>query len=60
MLELPDQAHEGVGAFIDAVLSDIQRGQFGEVPTNPAPKYSDDFAWICQDNSIIDEFEGDN
>ena len=60
LLELPDQAHEGVGAFIDAVLSDIQRGQFGEVPTNPAPKYSDDFAWICQDNSIIDEFEGDN
>jgi hypothetical protein len=60
LLELPDGVLDGVDDFIDEILSDIQSGKFGEAPTEPAPKYSDDFAWICQDNSIVDESEGDD
>jgi hypothetical protein len=41
-------------------MLDIQQGNFGEIPTDPAPKYSDDFAWICQDNSIVEETDGDD
>jgi ATP-dependent helicase/DNAse subunit B len=58
LLELPDGVLDGVDDFIDEILSDIQSGNFADAPTDPAPKYSDDFAWICQDNSIVDESEG--
>lgn len=60
LLELPDGVLDGVDALIDEILCDIQSGKFGKTPTDPAPKYSDDFAWICQDNSIVDEIEGDD
>ena len=60
LLELPDEAYDVVNDFIDGILFDIQSGKFGDYPTDPAPKYSDDFAWICQDNSIIDENEGED
>ena len=57
-LDLPDEAMATVGDVIIAIMSDIQQGNFGETPTDPAPKYSDDFAWICQDNSIVEETDG--
>ena len=60
LLELPEGVLEGVDDFIDEILSDIQSRKFGDAPTTPAPKYSDDFAWICQDNSIVDESEVDD
>ncbi len=59
LLDLPDGVLEGVDDFIHQILSDIRSGNFGEAPSDPAPKYSSDFAWICQDNSIIDESEGE-
>ena len=60
ILDLPDEAMATVGDVISSIMSDIQSGKFGEAPTVPAPKYSDDFAWICQDNSITEESEGDD
>jgi len=60
LLDLPDGVIDGVDDFIHRILSDIQSGIFGDAPSDPAPKYSSDFAWICQDNSIIDESEGDD
>ncbi len=60
LLDLPDEAMATVDDVITSIMSDIASGKFGEVPTDPAPKYSDDFAWICQDNSITEETEGDN
>ena len=60
ILDLPDEAMATVGDVISSIMSDIQSCKFGEAPTVPAPKYSDDFAWICQDNSITEESEGDD
>jgi len=59
LLDLPDAAMATVDDVIFALIGEIASGNFGEVPTDPAPKYSDDFAWICQDNSITEELEGD-
>ncbi|MBC8202260.1 MAG: PD-(D/E)XK nuclease family protein [Planctomycetes bacterium] len=60
LLDLPDEAMATVDDVITTFILDIANGKFGEVPTDPAPKYSDDFAWICQDNSITEEAEGDD
>ena len=60
LLDLPDEAMATVDDVITAIMCDIANSKFGEAPTDPAPKYSDDFAWICQDNSITEESEGDD
>jgi len=60
LLDLPEAAMATVDDVITSVIRDISIGKFGEKPTDPAPKYSDDFAWICQDNSITEETEGDD
>ena len=60
LLDLPDEAMATVDDVFSTIMLDIQQGNFGEIPTDPAPKYSDDFAWICQDNSIVEETDGDD
>ena len=37
----------------------ILKSEFNERPTEPAPKYSDTYAWICQDDSITVESNDD-
>jgi hypothetical protein len=48
---------------IDAILEDtinltilsILENVYGDAPSSPAPKFSDTFSWICQDNSVVEE-----
>ena len=60
MLDLPAIAMDAVDDIITSTVCSIQNGEFSESPRVPAPKYSDDFAWICQDNSIVEESLGDD
>ena len=60
LLELPDEAMATVDDVITSIMSDIRTGKFGKEPTVPAPKYSEEFAWICQDDSITEEAEGED
>jgi hypothetical protein len=59
LLDLPLDVLASADDCIHSILLDIQNSNFGEFPTDPAPKYSDDLAWICQDNNITEEPKGD-
>lgn len=45
---------------IDGTIKSIMNNEFGNTPTLPAPKYSSNFSWICQDNSVVEESSDDN
>jgi len=40
---------------IDGTILSILDNVYDEAPSTPAPKFSDAFSWICQDNSVIEE-----
>jgi len=40
---------------IDGAITSILDNSYSDEPTDPAPKYSDDFSWICQDNNVVVE-----
>lgn len=60
LLDLPESAMDVVDDIIASTVCSILNGEFSDTPRVPAPKYSDDFAWICQDNSIVEESWGDD
>ena len=44
---------------IDGTIQSIMECDYKETPIIPAPKYSDTYSWICQDNSVIEESSDD-
>ncbi|MEE2912590.1 MAG: PD-(D/E)XK nuclease family protein, partial [Planctomycetota bacterium] len=59
LLALPEAAMESVDDQIEMTITSILEGEFTERPTEPAPKYSDTFSWICQDNSVTEQSYND-
>jgi len=55
LLDLDHDAMEAVQDQINMTVESILCGEFTDAPTEPAPKYSDTYAWICQDDSITAE-----
>jgi ATP-dependent helicase/DNAse subunit B len=43
---------------IDGTIISILENNYSVEPIDPAPKYSDDFSWICQDNNVVVETSG--
>jgi hypothetical protein len=44
---------------IDGIILSILNNEYGEQPIVPAPKYSETYSWICQDNSVVEEASDD-
>ena len=44
---------------IDGTIKSIMNNEFGNTPTFPAPKYSGNYSWLCQDNSVVEESSND-
>jgi hypothetical protein len=59
LLDLPDEAMDVVEDQIDIALESILNSEFNERPTEPAPRYSDTYSWICQDDSVTAESNDD-
>ena len=59
LLDLPNEAMDVVEDQIDITLASILNSEFSERPTEPAPKYSDTYSWICQDDSVTAESNDD-
>lgn len=59
VLDLPDEAMDVVEDQIDIALESILKGEFNERPTVPAPRYSDTYSWICQDDSVTADSNDD-
>ncbi|MBT4530780.1 MAG: hypothetical protein HOC27_06195 [Phycisphaerae bacterium] len=35
------------------IVEDVKAGKYNSTPTTPAPRFSEDLSWICQDGGII-------
>jgi ATP-dependent helicase/nuclease subunit B len=51
----PDKVDAILQDTIDGTILSILDNVYDEAPSTPAPKFSDAFSWICQDNSVIEE-----
>jgi ATP-dependent helicase/nuclease subunit B len=40
---------------IEGTINSILDNEYSDIPADPAPKFSDDFSWICQDSNVIEE-----
>jgi CRISPR/Cas system-associated exonuclease Cas4 (RecB family) len=59
LLNLPDEAMASVDGAIELTIQSILNCEYNEQPTEPAPKYSDTYSWICQDDSVVEESNDD-
>jgi CRISPR/Cas system-associated exonuclease Cas4 (RecB family) len=59
ILTPPEKIAETLQDTIDGTIQSIMECDYKETPTAPAPKYSDTYSWICQDNSVIEESSDD-
>jgi hypothetical protein len=41
------------------VIESVQDMLFAETPNSPAPLYSEDLSWICQDAGLVQDIGGD-
>ncbi len=41
--------------FIDTTILSIISNKFSDTPEVPAPKFNEQFSWVCQDNSVVEE-----
>jgi ATP-dependent helicase/nuclease subunit B len=41
------------------VIESVQDMLFAEIPNSPAPLYSEDLSWICQDAGLVQDIGGD-
>ena len=60
LLQIKDALEQEIGPTIQACLKGIVNCEFGEKPTTPAPKYSEELSWICQDSNAFGEGEHDD
>ncbi|MBC8202147.1 MAG: PD-(D/E)XK nuclease family protein [Planctomycetes bacterium] len=45
---------------IDGTINSILDNMYSDVPIDPAPKFSDEFSWVCQDNNVVTETGGNS
>ena len=55
LLEPKDEIDAILKDTIESTIGMILTNQYSDVPATPAPKFSDTFSWICQDNSVVEE-----
>ena len=60
LLDVKDELEQEIEPTIQACLKGIVNCEFGEKPASPAPKYSEEFSWICQDSNAFGEGEHDD
>ncbi len=46
---------ESLHITIDSTIISILDNKYSDIPTDPAPRFSEDYSWICQDNSVTVE-----
>ncbi|MEE2819401.1 MAG: PD-(D/E)XK nuclease family protein [Planctomycetota bacterium] len=59
LLDITDELEQSIEPTIHTCLKGIVHCEFGEKPATPAPKYSEDLSWICQDSNAFGEGEHD-
>ena len=54
----PSKMEDVLEDTINFTIGAILRNEYCDFPITPAPKYSDTYSWICQDNSVEEEAGG--
>ena len=55
LLDVSDDLEQSIEPTIQSCLKGIANCEFGGQPESPAPKYSKEFSWICQDSNAFGE-----
>jgi ATP-dependent helicase/DNAse subunit B len=58
LLEPKPELNDLLEGFIESTIAAIIENKFSDTPVVPAPKFNEQFSWLCQDNSVIEELVG--
>jgi len=60
LLDISDDLEQCIEPTIHSCLKGIVNCEFGKQPASPAPKYSEELSWICQDSNAFGEVAQDD
>jgi hypothetical protein len=55
LLSPPEKIASSLEYTISETIQSILKNEYSDSPAIPSPKFSDNYSWICQDNSIVEE-----